>query len=541
MSLFQADQITFGYYQQSSQLFNNLSFQIAPGARIGLIGPNGAGKSTLLKLLRGELSPDKGRIFRKPDLKIGWLPQNPLEGESGSSYELLWALRPDLHQLREVFLNEDPASADPDTVVKAIERYEARGGYKFEQRLDRLMQAFGWNPDTLEKEVSTLSGGEKTRLALLRLALDKPDLLLLDEPSNHLDQPMLDWLEDFLVTSHVPWLMVSHDRHLLEGCVETIWALEAGSMTIRRGGYSSYRRQLEQERAHQQMVFEQQRKKVKQLERVATERKVAGKAMENFKPSRSVRKNGGICARDEGSVHAQLRTGNIMKAAKAAEHRAERVRDEAMANMPHRQREIKLIFRARTVRARQALTALGLSMQRNGRELFKGLDILLSPGSRLAITGPNGSGKSTLLDILAGRLPPTQGSLHWAEGVSLGYFTQDGDSLDGEKTVLECVTAGDFSRMTLARTLLACLGIPQDQLRQPVATLSSGERGKVALAAIVAAEPDVLLLDEPTNHLELPAREALESALQDYPGTLIVVSHDRWFREALDCREIALG
>lgn len=538
MLLLQADQLTFGYYQQSSQLFENLSFQIAPGSRIGLIGPNGAGKSTLLNLLRGKISPDKGRIFRKPELKIGWLPQSPLAGESGIATNLLWGLRPDLFSLREIFLNPN---GDPDAVVMAIERYEARGGYKFEQRLDRLMNDFGWTSDSLNKDVTTLSGGEKTRLALLRLALDKPDLLLLDEPSNHLDQPMLNWLEDYLVTSKVPWLMVSHDRHLLEGTVETIWALEAGQLTIRRGGYASYRRQAEQERAHQKMVYEQQRKKVRQLERVASERKAAGQAIENFKPSRSVKKNGGICARNEGSVHAQLRVGNVMKAAKAAEHRADRIRDEAQANLPTRQRDIKLSFKSRHLRARQALTALGLGIQRNGSQLFKGLDLLLSPGSRLAITGANGSGKSSLLDILAGRLEPDQGSRQWAEGISLGYFTQDGDSLDSEKTVIENVTAGDLSRMTMARTLLACLRFPQDQLRQPVATLSSGERGKVALAALVAAEPDVLLLDEPTNHLELPAREALESALQDYPGTLIVVSHDRWFREALNCRELKLG
>ncbi|MEZ0373029.1 MAG: ATP-binding cassette domain-containing protein, partial [Candidatus Sericytochromatia bacterium] len=346
MLLIQADQISFAYYTQASQLLEPMSFQLAPASRIGLIGANGAGKSTLLKLLLGELQPDKGRMFRKPDLKIGCLPQEPMAGESGRAADLIWALRPDLQSLRAIFLN--PATPASDC-VKALERYENRGGYRFEQRIDRLMNDFGWDAAALEAEVSTLSGGEKTRLALLRLALDKPALLLLDEPTNHLDQPMLDWLEDFLVTTRTPWLMVSHDRHILEGCVETIWELEDGKLTIRRGNYSSYRRQKAQELAHQEMLCQQQHKKVRQLEQVAAERRQIGQGMENFKPSRSVRKNGGICKRDDGSVHV-VRPANVMRSAKAAEHRAGRLLDEARANQPQRRRELKLIFRSRPLR-----------------------------------------------------------------------------------------------------------------------------------------------------------------------------------------------
>lgn len=537
MLFMQGQELTFGYYSQSGYLFEKLDFQIAPQARIGLIGANGAGKSTLLRLLLGQLSPDKGKLYRKPGLKIGYLPQNPLAGETGSAEQALWALRPDLSSLRAVFSAE---ASPPDDCIRALTRYESLGGYAFEARIDKWLARFGWQPAMLEKPLESLSGGEKTRLGLLRLMLDAPELLLLDEPSNSLDQPMLDWLEDFLVTTATPWLMVSHDRHLLEGCVETIWELEAGVLTIRRGNYSGYKRQKEQERAHQQMLHDQQRKKVRQLEAVAADRKRSGQAMEDFKAKRSVRKNGGICARDEGSVHAQLRTRNLMRAAKAAEHRAERVLEEALSHLPQRQRELRLSFRSRPLRARSALTVLNLSCRRGPRQLFKGLDLSLAPGARLAIVGPNGSGKSSLLELLAGRRLPESGEIHWAEGASLGYLSQNSDSLDGEKTVLESVLGGDSGRMTLARTLLACLGLQQEQLRQPVASLSSGERVKVALAALVAAEPDVLMLDEPTNHLELPAREALEAALQDYPGTLIFVSHDRWFREALGARELEL-
>ncbi|PKL77157.1 MAG: hypothetical protein CVV27_06600 [Candidatus Melainabacteria bacterium HGW-Melainabacteria-1] len=538
MLLIQAQELSFAYYQHAERLLHKLNFQIAPGSRIGLIGANGAGKSTLLRLLRGELTADSGQLYRKPGLKLGWLPQDPLINEKGLAMSLVWALRPELEQLRQTFL--DP-SADSDELVKALEAYEGLGGYAFEMQLDRFLAAFSWDAEVLNRRVETFSGGEKTRLALLLIALDQPDLLLLDEPGNHLDQTMIDWLEDYLVTLQIPWLMISHDRHLLEGCVETIWELEAGKLTIRRGNYSSYRRDKEHLMAHQTQLYELQRKKARQLEQVAASRRAAGEKMERFKPSRSIKKNGGICARDEGSVHAQLRTRNLMRAAKAAEHRAERVETQAQLNRPASRRDLSLSFRSNQLRVRHVLRVQDLASVRDGRKLFSGLDLILAPGSRLAICGVNGSGKSSLMELLAGRLKPDQGQFQWAEGIRIGYFAQDIDSLNSEQNAIEAVLQGEPGRMTLARTLLACLGFGQDQLRQPIQSLSSGERGKVALAALVAAEPEVLLLDEPTNHLELPAREALEQALLAYTGSIIFVSHDRWFREAIATDELWLG
>lgn len=531
MSYIQAQNLTFSHHIQAQALLSDLSFQIAAPCRIGLIGPNGAGKSTLLKLIQGAILPDAGRLYRRPQLRVGFLSQHPLAGENTSAGEALWAGQPALRELQARCRQGDLA---------ALMAYEALGGYDYEQRIERLSTSMGWSEAALRRPVEGLSGGERTRLALLRLMLEPPELLLLDEPSNALDQPMLDWLEDWLVTTPISWLMVSHDRHLLEGTAETIWELERGRLTIRQGSFSSFRQQQEHEAAHRQRQFQQQRRKARQLEQVAQERRRIGESMENFRPARSIRANGGICARDEGSVHAQVRTRNVMRAAKAAAHRAERANAAALELQPQKRRERPLHFSYRPLRVRHVLSCEQLGLTRGGRSLFANLNLQLAPGQRLAIVGANGSGKSSLLELLAGRRLPDQGTIAWAQGVRIGYAPQAGDRLAEQQTALENVVAGEPGRLTLGRTLLACLGLVPPLLAQPVGALSSGERGKVALAALIAAEPDVLLLDEPTNHLELPAREALEHALQAFPGTLILVSHDRWFRNALGCRELAL-
>ncbi|MGV3524880.1 MAG: ABC-F family ATP-binding cassette domain-containing protein [Candidatus Sericytochromatia bacterium] len=538
MTLLHTDSLRFAYSQHSQPLWQNVSLTLHADSRVGLIGPNGAGKSTLLQVLAGRLKADSGRIDLPRPLRIGYLPQEPFAGLNSPVSEALWQAWPELERLRRCFQNPDTPSAQ---CLQALSDYEARGGYEHELRLERLLEAAGWNENLLDRQMASLSGGEKTRLGLLQLRVQQPELLLLDEPGNHLDVVALDALRAFLQGTEIPWVMISHDRQLLEDCADSLWVLENQRVSLRQGSYSRYLSDRAAERAHRAQQAADKRDQAARMHEVARERKAAGQAMEDFKGARSVRKNGGICARDEGSGSARLRPQKMMRAAQAAAGRAERLQAEAQALQPERDPLRRLRFSSMPLRVPSVLQIDTLCLEQGGRELYGGLSLKLAPGERLAITGANGAGKTTLLRLLNGDLPPDRGEIRWHSLASRGTFTQDHQELPPDQSVLEAALQGEPQRMTLARTLLAGLGIAPEQLRQSVGSLSSGERSKLALARLIAAEPAVLLLDEPTHHLELTAREALESALRAYPGTLILVSHDLWLVSALNARKLVLG
>ncbi len=377
---------------------------------------------------------------------------------------------------------------------------------------------------------------------MLKLLLEQPDFLILDEPGNHLDTTMMDWLESFLVSTRIPWIMVSHERYLLETCCESIWELNQGCLKVRNGNYSQFALHKQQQEAYLTEQAMIKHKQASQLQQAAQQRSQIAHQMEGFKAKRSVRKNGGICKRDDGSGHANVRIQNMMRAAKAAEKRAETALQQAQDLQPTKSRRLNIRFEAPRLRSPYLLKVQQVALRRQGNTLFQNLSFEIRSGQRLQIAGPNGSGKSSLLELLMGNLEPDRGFVQWFSHLKIGYYAQEPrDDRRPEMRVLDHLLELGSDKIAFARTLLACLGLPQNCLSQSLASLSQGERSKLRLACLIAHQPDILILDEPTNHLEIEAREALEQALLAYSGALILVSHDRVLCQNLTAQILNLG
>ncbi len=541
MSLIRATSVSFCYPGYVDPVFSGVSLAVERDSRIGLVGPNGCGKTTLLKILCGELTGfdgerDGGRF------RAGIFPQH-LEfsvDQTGFSY----AFGSD-ERLQHIYdeirlLESSGATADQVRLGELYTLYSEYGGFELEAEISRLADEFGLTPEMLSRPVETFSGGEKTKIALLRLLTTRPDLMLLDEPTNHLDVATLEWLENFLARSRTPFLVISHDRRFLDQCCSEIWELKNGSLTVFGGNYSFYRSEKELQLARQIEAAEQADRKIGKLKTAASQVRTTANRMENFKPTRSISKSGRICKRDEGSAKALLRTQNKQKAATVLEKRIDRMVEETEAARPFIEKRRAISFAPRRLKNNTVLRVENLVKCFSGVRVFAGFSLVVNNGDRLAIVGANGSGKTTLLKMLAGYAPPDSGLIGWAPDAVVGYYAQEFEQLDPDATILDQVLQGDVMRQTRARTILGCLKLEKEKVNQQIKTLSVGEKSKTALARLLFIEPDVLLLDEPTNHLEIEAREALEDALEDFSGTLIMVSHDRWFIDRLARHRINL-
>ncbi len=529
MSLFRAEKISFKYESNIDAILEDISFQIDPLSKIGLIGKNGCGKSTLLSLVSGSLTPTGGIIYRKEDLLTGILPQELNLSDRQTVYDFLWEARPELSRLKKridnICLNSGPEE------MEAFALFNDLGGYLFESRIDKLLSLFnftGIDPSTL---IFSLSAGEKTKLALCRILLIDPDIILLDEPTNHLDIDTLSWLENFMKGLKIPYLIISHDRAFLDNCVEQIWELSNKSITYYGGNFSFYKKEKQDRINRQEKEFEKQQKKIRQLKKAVSDRKSQAENMEKFKLKRSFKKSGGICKRDDGSGKAVRK--HMMKTAIAVKSRIERILEKEEARRPFIEKERKLVISDSNLKNPCILRAENLSIAFSQTLLFGNIFLYLDRGRKLAVTGRNGSGKTTLLKILAGRIKSYSGTVRWAPLTKIGYYAQEFENLDLSKTVLEEVLQDENTEESYARTILGCLNIRRDMAYRRIGSLSIGERSKTALAKIITAKPDVLILDEPTNHLEIESREAFEEALKNYNGSMIFVSHDRYFIESV--------
>ncbi|MGE5507336.1 MAG: ABC-F family ATP-binding cassette domain-containing protein [Chitinophagales bacterium] len=506
MALLQVKGLT--KYWGADLLFGGVDLLVNEGEKVGLVGRNGTGKTTLLRLLTRRLEPDGGSVYLAPGCRVGYLTQDPeftpgltvLE-EAESVFAGLLALERDLRALEARMAStasEEALAALMDQYARATARFETSGGYELSAKVKAVLFGLGFTAADLTKPAAVLSGGQKVRLGLAKLLLDEPGLLLLDEPTNHLDLAATEWLEGYLKSLDSAALVISHDRYFLDRVTTKTLELEDGRGELYPGNFSWSRE-------------EKLRRLAAALEAYERRQKEMAKLREFYEKWRSTptHKN-----------QAMSRKKQLDKLAASAPDKP-KTRHKAM----------KLRFDLDRASGNDVLQLQEVAFHYPGAPapVFAGVTASVKKGDRVALVGPNGAGKTTLLKVLAGLHEPSAGSLRWGAGVELGYFSQDLDELDYSHTCLEEIY--DLPGFTIedARSLLGRFLFSGEDAEKPIAKCSGGERNRLVLAKLTVSGANVLLLDEPTNHLDLESKGVLEEALLAYPGTIIFVSHDRFF------------
>ena len=502
------------------ELFSGITFKIKDQARIGLVGRNGAGKSTLLKIIADIEAPDEGRVMRRKDLTLGFLDQHGgLESSRTIWEEMRMIFKPVLKiekQLRK--LEEKMAEVDPsekgafDDLLSEYnrlqEKFERLNGYGYQSEIKMVLHGFKFYEEDYNKPIAHLSGGQKTRLSLAKLLLEKKDLLVLDEPTNHLDIDTLSWLENYLMNYDGALVIVSHDRYFLDKLTTETYELSYGRMHYFNGNYSAY---LEQKAA---LIEKQQKDYEKQQKEIAE--------MEDF-----IARN---IARASTSRRAQSRRKQLEKIERIEKPLGDE-RSAFFSFTPERQ--------SGNVVLEAADLAIGY---RPTEILSNGIDLDLQKGDVIALIGPNGIGKSTLLKTIVGQLYPLEGEIEYGTKVDIGYYAQEQEELTGSKTVLnEVWDEHPFMTEEAVRTFLGSFLFSGEDVEKSISSLSGGERARVALAKLALNHDNFLVLDEPTNHLDIDSKEVLENALIDFEGTLLFVSHDRYFINRLATKVLEIG
>jgi ATP-binding cassette subfamily F protein 3 len=529
----------------SQILFENVSFSLNPGERVGLVGPNGCGKTTLLRILAGMETPSAGSISRDPRLRIGYLPQgfepdpaDTIHAIVGRSAGDASALETELAAVAGLLAAcpEDPTlGAAYDDLLRRIELAETG-------RAAEILAGLGLNEIDPNLPARLLSGGQKTRLALALVLLGDPQLLLLDEPTNHLDITLLEWLEDWLVECPCATLIVSHDRTFLDHAVTRILEMEprprqgeaVSQVREYPGNYSDYLAQREAEIEKQWAAFADQQMEIERMEKDVA--RVKAQAAQAERSVRTLKKSGTKMpsdVRSKGYKSYERRLAKkVARKATAREKKLERyLEDDQRVERPQRAEQIKIAFDETPHLGRSVIQTVGLSVGYDpDAPLLNDLRLQVEAGQRVAVTGPNGCGKTTLLRSLAGQLTPLAGEIRLGPTVRLGYIAQDQSGLDPTHSALDTVQPS-FPNPTQARSFLAAFLFRGDEVLKPGALLSYGQRARLALARLVADECNCLLLDEPVNHLDITSRDQFEQALAQFNGAVLAVVHDRYFIE----------
>ncbi len=494
-----------------------VSIALEPGEKVGLVGRNGAGKTTVLRILAGLESPDRGAVSVRPGAVIGYLPQSPQVDESHTLWDEAAGAFTGLQELEHRLMEAEAGLASPevhadDTRLKDTleeygrlrERFERTGGFTYEAEIRRTLGGLGLREEQFRQPLASLSGGERSRGALARLLLLAPDLLLLDEPTNHLDLEALEWLQEFLQQYRGAVLLVSHDRSLLDGVTARTLELEEGKLEEYAGNYSFYATERLVRRERRQEAFERQQAEIASLK----------------------------------DYIRRYHAGQKSRQAKSREKRLARITPLAA---PRTSRTLSFRLEAPR-RAPQTVLRVRNVMKRFGPvDALRRVTFEVRRGEKVGLIGANGSGKTTLLRTIAGLESPTSGAIEVGPGVRLGYFAQDAEeTLDLTHSVLDEVLGDRRVTPEQVRTLLGRFLFSGDAVHVAVGRLSGGERRRVALAKMVLDRPDLLLLDEPTMHLDLPSLEALEAALRDFPGAMILVTHDRYLLDHVATRLLVL-
>jgi len=490
----------------TGEVLKDITWEVKPGDRIGLVGVNGAGKSTQLKIIAGEIEPTAGDVIRPANLHIAYLTQEFEVDPSRTVREEFWTVFTAANVVQQSLtqVQRQLEAATPEALDRLIHQmdrlqrqFEALDGYGLDARIEKILPEMGFEPEDGDRLVSAFSGGWQMRMSLGKILLQSPDLLLLDEPTNHLDLETIEWLETYLKGLNTPMVIVSHDREFLDRLCTQIVETERGVSTTYLGNYSAYLQQKAEANVAQQSAYERQQK---ELERQQV-------FVERFRAS-----------------------ATRSTQAKSREKQLEKV--ERIAAPETGLRTLRFRFPPSPRSGREVVIIQDLLHTYGDKILFLGANLLIERGDRVALLGPNGAGKSTLLHLLAGLEQPTEGTVELGKhNVIPGYFEQNqAEALDLQLTVMETIhrEVPEWKDQEV-RTLLGNFLFSGDMVFKKVQALSGGEKARLALAKMLLRPANLLLLDEPTNHLDIPAKEMLESALQNYDGTVIIVSHDRYF------------
>ena len=488
-------------------VLRDVSLTVQQGDRIGLVGVNGCGKSTLMRILAGLDAQDGGEISLVRGLRVGYLAQQNMvtSGETvwnelQKVYEQVFAMEKKLRELEDEMAHAHTdaqrfaqLSADYDRLTQ---RFEEADGYSWKSMVSGVLNGLGFKPAQYDQCVDSLSGGEQTRLCLARLLLQKPDLLLLDEPTNHLDMETLQWLENYLAAYKGSVLVISHDRYFLDHVCTGIVEILMGSSEQYNGNYTRYIAQRQERFESRMRAYEIQQKEIERQQ----------------------------------AIIARYRMFNREKSIRAAESREKALDRMEKLEKPVDERAIRFSFEARRRTGEDVLQLTEMSKSFGEKHLFHDLTLRVRAGDRVALIGPNGVGKSTLIKIIVGEEQPDTGFIRYGSNVDIGYYDQHQSTLHADKTALDEIW-DRFPQMEQSnvRGALGMFLFTGDDVFKPIHTLSGGEKGRVALTALMLRKDNLLLLDEPTNHLDMDSREVLEDALTDFGGTIITVSHDRYF------------
>ena len=489
-----------------NQVLKNVSFHIEDHEKAAIVGINGAGKTTLLRIIVGEMTPDDGQVVLAKDKTLGYLAQNSTVDTSHTIYEELLSVKADLLRLEEKIreCENNMKHADGDALEDLMKQYtslthafETGGGYLYRSELVGVLKGLGFTEDEFSKPVATLSGGQKTRVALGRLLLQNPDLIILDEPTNHLDMTSIAWLETYLLNYKGAVLIVSHDRYFLDRIAGKVIEIDQSKATTFMGNYSDYAVKKEQLRVAAWNAYMNQQRDIKHQEEVIE----------------------------------KLKSFNREKSIKRAESREKMLDKIEVIEKPSEVRtDMKLTLTPRILSGNDVLTVEHLSKSFDSHKLFTDVNFEIKRGEHVAIIGDNGSGKTTLLKILNGLVPADQGTFRLGSNVEIGYYDQEHHVLHSEKTLFEEISDDyPYLNNTQIRNVLAAFLFTGEDVFKRIIDLSGGERGRVSLAKLVLSNANFLILDEPTNHLDIMSKEILEDALNGYEGTILYVSHDRYF------------
>lgn len=489
-----------------NQVLKNVSFHIEDHEKAAIVGINGAGKTTLLRIIVGEMTPDDGQVVLAKDKTLGYLAQNSTVDTSHTIYEELLSVKADLLRLEEKIreCENNMKHADGDALEDLMKQYtslthafETGGGYLYRSELVGVLKGLGFTEDEFSKPVATLSGGQKTRVALGRLLLQNPDLIILDEPTNHLDMNSIAWLETYLLNYKGAVLIVSHDRYFLDRIAGKVIEIDQSKATTFMGNYSDYAVKKEQLRVAALNAYMNQQREIKHQEEVIE----------------------------------KLKSFNREKSIKRAESREKMLDKIEVIEKPSEVRtDMKLTLTPRILSGNDVLTVEHLSKSFDSHKLFTDVNFEIKRGEHVAIIGDNGSGKTTLLKILNGLVPADQGTFRLGSNVEIGYYDQEHHVLHSEKTLFEEISDDyPYLNNTQIRNVLAAFLFTGEDVFKRISDLSGGERGRVSLAKLVLSNANFLILDEPTNHLDIMSKEILEDALNGYEGTILYVSHDRYF------------